>query len=68
MWQAAPHVAVFFVSRPLKMTEKFPNGEIAGEFMKHYTQREAGRAFPTGSDWQIVFTLELDLNWNIVPL
>lgn len=53
MWQAAPHVAVFIVSPPLKMTEKFSNGEIAGEFMKYYSQREAGRVFPTGSDWQI---------------
>lgn len=60
MWQAAPHVAVFIVSPPLKMTEKFSNGEIAGEFMKYYSQREAGRVFPTGSDWQIGIKSQLE--------
>lgn len=59
VWQAAPHVAVFIVSPPPKINENFPDGATECEQRKYYTQREAGRTSPTGSVWQIVFTLEL---------
>lgn len=40
--QAAPHVAVFIVSPPLKINEKFPDGRAECERWKYNTRREAG--------------------------
>lgn len=49
VWRAAPHGAVFIVSPPPKINEKFPDGESGCEERKYWAQGGSGKASPTGS-------------------